>query len=172
MFLTQDLDGIHAHELQASAQLLFREAEILDAGLLNEWLLMVAPEVDYRVLNRVTRDRGTRQEAFDPNNFLLQCDRLALEARVARQNSDFAWAEETPVTTRRFISNVRARRSGDGFCIKSNLLLFRARWDESAFVSAERIDQWLPGTSGPCLTKRWVYLDHTILPIENLSVFL
>jgi 3-phenylpropionate/trans-cinnamate dioxygenase beta subunit len=159
-------------EWHAVAQRLFHEAEILDAGQLRAWLALLAPTVDYRVLPRVQRTRPDREQLHQPDGFIMACDRAALEARVTRQSSEFAWSEETPPATRRFVSNVRVERDGDELRVKSNLLLFRARWDVAAFVSAERNDTWLSGEGSLLLAKRWTYLDHTVLPIENLGLFL
>jgi len=170
--LAYDTAGVPPAEWHAVAQLLFREAEMLDAGGLSDWLALIAPAVDYRILNRIQRTRPTRDQAFDPDNFIVACDRPALEARITRLNSEFAWSEETPVATRRFVSNIRAEFAGDEVRVKSNLLLFRARWDSSAFVSAERKDRWIAGPSGLLLTERWTYLDHTVLPVDNLGVLL
>ena len=107
-----------------------------------------------------------------PDSFVIACDRAALEARIVRQSSEFAWAEETPAATRRFITNIRVERDGELLRVKSNLLLFRARWENVAFVSAERHDRWIVGPAVTLLAERWSYLDHTVLPVENLGVFL
>lgn len=159
-------------EWHAAAQLLYREAELLDAGRLKDWFALVAPEVDYRILNRTQRIRAEREAAHRPDSFVVACDRPALEARIVRLSSEFAWSEETPAATRRFITNVRVERDGDVISIKSNLLLFRARWENTAFVSAERQDRWIAGPAGTLLAQRWAYLDQTVLPVENLGVFL
>jgi 3-phenylpropionate/cinnamic acid dioxygenase small subunit len=164
--------GVPAAEWHAAAQRLFHEAEILDAGQLREWLALLGPAVDYRVLHRVQRTRPDREQTHQPENFLMACDRAALEARISRQSSEFAWSEETPPATRRFVSNVRVERVGDELIVKSNLLVFRARWEVSAFVSAERVDRWIVSDGALLLRERRVYLDHSVLPFENLGVFL
>ena len=164
--------GVPPAEWHAAAQLLYREAEILDAGRLKNWFALIAPELDYRLLNRAQRTRPDRDKSHDPDSFIIACDRAALEARVTRQSSEWAWSEETPAATRRFITNVRVERSGDDLLVTSNLLLFRARWENVAFISAERKDRWVPGPAGMLLAQRWAYLDHTVLPVENLGVFL
>ena len=170
--LAPDVAGVPPAEWHAAAQLLYREAEILDAGRLKDWLALIAPELDYRVLNRTQRIRPERDATYSPDNFVVACDRAALEARIVRQSSEFAWSEETPAATRRFITNIRVERDGDMLRIKSNLLLFRARWENVAFVPAVRHDRWVTGPSGALLAQRWTYLDHTVLPVENLGVFL
>ena len=164
--------GVPPAEWHAAAQLLYREAEILDAGRLADWLALIAPELDYRILNRTQRIRPERDATHSPDSFVVACDRAALDARIVRLSSEFAWSEETPAATRRFITNIRVERTDDGLSIRSNLLLFRARWENVAFVSAERRDRWIAGPSGPLLARRWAYLDQTVLPVENLGVFL
>ena len=170
--LVPDVSGVPPVEWHAAAQLLYREAEILDAGRLEDWFALIAPELDYRILNRTQRIRSERDATYSPDNFIVACDRAALEARIVRQSSEFAWSEETPAATRRFITNIRVERDGDVLRIKSNLLLFRARWENVAFVPAERHDRWVAAPSGALLARRWVYLDHTVLPVENLGAFL
>ena len=121
-----DAAGVPPAEWHAAAQLLYREAEILDAGRLKDWLALIAPELDYRLLNRAQRTRPDRGKSYDPDSFIIACDRAALEARITRQSSEWAWSEETPAATRRFITNVRVEHSGDDLLVTSNLLLFRA----------------------------------------------
>jgi 3-phenylpropionate/cinnamic acid dioxygenase small subunit len=170
--LVPDAAGVPPAEWHAAAQLLYREAELLDAGRLTDWLALIAPEIDYRILNRTQRIRPEREAMHTPDSFVVACDRAALEARIVRLSSEFAWSEETPAATRRFITNVRVERDGDVLAIRSNLLLFRARWENVAFVSAERKDRWIVGPSGALLAQRWSYLDHTVLPVENLGALL
>lgn len=163
-----------AEEWRSCLTTLFHEAELLDQGRLADWLKLLSPEFEYRVLNRVTRERESKADAFVADNFLVLCDRGAMETRIKRLESEFAWSEDTPTITRRFVSNMRATRAGTNVLrVKSYLLLLRARWESSAFVSAERDDVWTADAGGRLqLTKRWVYLDHTVLPIDNLGVFL
>lgn len=156
------------------AQRLYEEAELLDNMQLRAWLALIGPDVDYRVLNRLTREREGGASPFDAQSYLLHCNRSALEARVARVETGWAFSEDPPATTRRFISNIRpVRMSNTRFNIKSYMLMFRARWEEQAFVSAMRDDEWELDEAGQLvLTRRWIYVDHTVLPIENFSVAL
>lgn len=165
---------LSAEDWRACLQQLYHEAELLDQGLLADWLATLSESFEYRVLNRVTRERESRDASFVTNNYHVLCDRSAMETRIKRLESEFAWSEDTPIVTRRFVSNMRASRvDKKTLRIKSYLLLFRARWETSAFVSAERDDEWTSGPGGQLqLTKRWVYLDHSVLPIDNLGVIL
>jgi 3-phenylpropionate/cinnamic acid dioxygenase small subunit len=172
---TTDSDlELPAEEWRSCLMTLFREAELLDHGRLSDWLALLADDFEYRVLNRVTREREAQADAFVPDNYHVLCDRGAMETRIKRLQSEFAWSEDTPTVTRRFVSNMRAGRNGSGgLRIKSYLLLLRARWESSAFVSAERDDEWIYDAQHRLrLRRRWVYLDHSVLPIDNLAVFL
>lgn len=154
------------------AQALYHEAELLDGARYREWLDLLAADVDYRILNRITSARENSTPPYDPANYHLRCGRSALEARVARVETGWAFSEDPPATTRRFISNLRATRVGDQLHVKSNMLMFRARWDATAFISAERADIWRDVQGRLLLVKRWIYLDQTALPVENLGAFL
>lgn len=163
-----------AGDWRSCLQCLYHEAELLDQGLLADWLALLSESFEYRVLNRVTRERESKEASFVTSNYHVLCDRSAMETRIKRLQSEFAWSEDTPTVTRRFVSNMRATRvDKNTLRIKSYLLLFRARWESSAFVSAERDDEWTSGTDGQLrLAKRWVYLDHSVLPIDNLGAIL
>jgi ethylbenzene dioxygenase beta subunit len=154
------------------AQTLYHEAELLDDRRYRDWLELVADEIDYRILNRTTVARESGAAASDPGNYALRCGRNALEARVLRVDTGFAFSEDPPATTRRFISNIRATRSDDRLTVKTNILLFRARWENSAFVSAERDDIWLDAGGRLRLARRWIRLDQATLPVETLGAII
>jgi 3-phenylpropionate/cinnamic acid dioxygenase small subunit len=170
-----DIDPIETSpDWTRCAQRLFAEAELLDAMRYREWLSFVSSEVDYRLLNRLTRERASGESPFDLDRFLVRCNRAALEARVARVETGFAFSEDPPTITRRFITNIQVvRQSDNALSVKSNLLMFHGRWDEHGFVSAARDDVWARDASNNLVLKRrWVYLDHTLVPVENFSVVL
>jgi 3-phenylpropionate/cinnamic acid dioxygenase small subunit len=100
-------------------------------------------------------------------------DHESMQRRVRRLRSEFAFAEDPPSRTRRLVGNVRVRDDGDAFAVRSNLLLFRARLDgPSVLLSGERRDRLRPVDGELRLACRIVLLDHTVLPMENLAVFL
>jgi ethylbenzene dioxygenase beta subunit len=165
---------VTSEDWRLCSQRLYEEAELLDRMEYRTWLTVVGAEIDYRVLNRLTRERASGASPFDQESYLVRCNRASLETRVARVETGWAFSEDPPATTRRFISNIRPQAvSSAKFSVKSSMLMFRARFEEQSFLSALRDDEWeLDSTSCLRLTRRWIYLDHTVIPVENFSVAL
>jgi ethylbenzene dioxygenase beta subunit len=156
----------------AAEEFLYREAELLDDGRFREWLDLLTEDVRYRVPVRVTRERG--ESGVSAEMFHLDEDRDSLALRVDRLETGFAWAEDPPSRVRHFVTNVRPRPQGDELAVRSNVLVYRARWDrgEHDLLSGERHDVLRPGPGGLRLAARTVVLDATTLPTLNLAIFL
>ncbi|MCV7027606.1 aromatic-ring-hydroxylating dioxygenase subunit beta, partial [Mycolicibacterium novocastrense] len=62
----------------------------------------------------------------------------------------------------------------DELTVRSNLLFFRSRGDSGRWelLSAERVDVLRRTDDSLRLARREVLLDHSTLPIDNLSVVL
>lgn len=151
------------------------EAERLDAKELEDWLDLLTDDVLYNMPIRVTRDTGAERSDFSEEAYNYREDRSTLEARVERFQSEFAWSEDPPTRTRHHVSNVRVQADdpGDEFTVKNNLLLFVGQGEglDSTTLSAEREDVLRRVDGDLKLAKRDVYLDHTVLPMKNISVF-
>lgn len=179
---TVTTDTLAAVERQhAVEQFLFREAELLDAWRLREWLGMLTEDVRYRVPIRIHKevgDTGDRVTGVMADSFHLDESRTSLEMRVERIETGFAWAEEPPTRTRHLVGNVRVGEQGDdgALPVRSNLLLYHTRWDrpEYTVLSAERHDVLRPDGDGDgwLLASRWAVLENTVVPTLNLSFFL
>ncbi len=151
-----------------------REAELLDEKELEHWLELLTEDIRYDMPLRVTRDRGSDRSEFSEEGFNYREDRSTLEARVERFQSEFAWSEDPPTRTRHFVTNVRvADVDGDELSVKNNLLLFMAQGEEAdgTTVSAERHDVLRRVDGELKLAERDIRLDHTVLPMKNISVF-
>jgi ethylbenzene dioxygenase beta subunit len=129
---------------------------------------------------RITKERilGGGISGVVENMFHMDEDRDSLEMRVERVETGFAWAEEPPSRLRHFITNIRAGEvretpSGEESDVRSNLLLFRSRWDDPEYVvlSAERRDVLRRVDGEWKLAKRVVILDSATLPTMNISFF-
>lgn len=154
-------------------EFLYREAELLDAGRYQEWLDLLSPDIDYRIPTRITRERTALDHQFSDTSFHMIEDRGSLETRVARFDTEFAWSENPPSRTRRFVSNVRLGGYDSPLEVRSNLLFFWAREKmDQVILSGERHDLIRVEPDGMKLAQRAVFLDHTTLPIPNLAVFL
>lgn len=149
------------------------ESALLDDQRLHEWLQLLHPGLEYRLPVRITRERQNGPGFSDQAYHMLE-DVASLTIRVKRLDTDYAWAEDPPSRSRRFVSNVRVTKNGDGALnVTSNLLIYRGRLDtvEYDLVTGERHDVLVPLDGELRLRSRTVYLDHSTLPVKNLAIF-
>jgi len=155
--------------------LLFLEAEYLDDNRLREWLDLYDRDAVYQVPIRITRERAAGA-GFSTDSFHMDDDWHSLETRVARLETEYAWAEDPASRLRHLVGNVRVTASGspDEVGVKSNVLIFRGRSDSPDFhlLSAERRDLLRRHPDGWRIARRLVLLDHTSLGTHNLSILL
>lgn len=151
------------------------EVAALDENRLSDWLAMMHPEVDYRAPIRTTRER-TKGAGFSSEGYHFFENLDSLTTRVDRLATDYAWAEDPPSRTRRFVSNFRvyAIDGGDDMRVHSNLLVYRERLDETdqQFLVGERHDDLRELDGELRIVRRLVLLDHSILMTPNLGIFL
>jgi 3-phenylpropionate/cinnamic acid dioxygenase small subunit len=149
------------------------EAALLDEGRLEEWLGLLSDDVRYSMPVRLTRERGSGPDTHAGTPHFLE-DARTLRLRVERLKTEFAWAEDPPSRTRRFITNVRPSRTSDGVDVRSYLLLYRNRGDDSGMelISAERRDSLRRTADGLRLCRREIRVDQSTLGIRNLAVLL
>jgi len=159
---------------QEVVHFLIKEQEHLDNNEMRAWHALMDREVIYQVPIRVTRERPAGP-GFVPEAYHMNEDWYSLETRVARLESDYAWAEDPPSRTRRFVSNVRvsAGERDDELLVKSNFLLYRSRGDTTNYfiVPGERHDVLRRIEGELKIVKRLVLLDQTTLTMPNLGVF-
>jgi 3-phenylpropionate/cinnamic acid dioxygenase small subunit len=157
----------------ACTEWLNEEAALLDGQRLHEWLELLHPELEYRLPVRMTRERQNGP-GFSDEAFHMYEDLASLTIRVNRLDTDYAWAEDPPSRSRRFVSNVRVSKNGGReLHVTSNLLIYRGRLDavEYDIVTGERQDVLVPDGSALKLRRRTVLLDHATLPVKNLAIF-
>lgn len=154
---------------------LIEEAELLDTGRFREWLDHVTDDMRYFVPVRVTRERAAPTDIV-AGAFHMDDDHDALEMRVLRLETEYAWAEDPPSRTRHFVTNLRVcatERDGE-LRVKSNLLLYRTRGDVPKFdlLSGERHDTLRREDDAWKLASRAVILDQSVILTHNLAVIL
>ena len=155
---------------------LMHEAQLLDEHREREWLdSCCAGDILYLMPVRETRERGAG-DGFSGEMFYFEEDRGSLELRVRRLETEYAWAEDPPSRTRHFVTNVRVEpgETGDELYVRSNLLLYRSQGTDRHYdtVSAERRDVLRREEEGLRMARREILLDHSVLTMHNLSVFL
>jgi 3-phenylpropionate/cinnamic acid dioxygenase small subunit len=151
------------------------EAEMLDHGRFDDWLALLDDEVSYQMPIRLTRERSdTPDTSFGNQNFMD--DRKTLELRIRRLDTEFAWAEDPPSRTRRFVTNIRVddAASSDEVRVRSNILLYRNRGDESHvdLLSGERNDLLRRSGDGWLLRERVIVLDQAAVGTKNLALLM
>lgn len=152
-----------------------RESQLLDELREREWLdSMISRDVVYQVPIRQSVSRAFGS-GFVSNGFHLNENYGSLTAKVARNETGFAWAEDPPSRARHFVSNVRVFESMEEKCIsaRSNLLIYRTRQEQStpSFFSGERHDVLINEDGNLKLLERIVYLDATVIASHNLAIF-
>ncbi|MEW6471008.1 MAG: aromatic-ring-hydroxylating dioxygenase subunit beta [Actinomycetota bacterium] len=170
MLAEQRISGQVREEIEA---FLMEEAELLDDGRLREWLELCTDDIRYEVPVRVTRERVSGR-GITRDMAHWSDDWTALEMRVLRQETEYAWAEDPPSRTRHFVTNVRLNpgEGDDEIAVRSNVLLFRNRGDSPNhdLLSAERRDVVRRVDGRWKLARRRVILDHSTLPTHNLPI--
>jgi 3-phenylpropionate/cinnamic acid dioxygenase small subunit len=154
-------------------RILYREAEMLDRGNLQEWFEFLAPDIEYRVPVRTTR-RKRDGEGFSETAFFYDDDHSSLALRVARFVTDYAWSESPPGRTRRNVTNIRVTGiNADEAAVTSNLALFSFRGEVTVptILTGERQDIVRLYPEGWKLKSRLVLLDTTIVGIDSLAIF-
>lgn len=154
---------------------LYHEAELLDAQREVEWLhTMVSPAVLYQLPIRQTLRRA-QGNGFAAEAFHLNEDYGSLRARVERNQSPSAWTEDPPPRTRRFVTNIQVAAGDDadggGWDVRSNLLIYRTRQDESqpSLLAGERRDRLGRHDGALLLRRRLILLDLSVLQVPNLA---
>ena len=158
-------------------QFLYEEAAVLDERKFEEWLGLFAKDVRYLVPIRTTRAARDPRSEFSGDRELAHIDDdiSGLTARVRRLRTGFAWAEDPPSRTRHFVSNVRVRKISEVEVeADCNLLVYRGRLDRQQDIfCGKRVDRLRVCDRQPGLeiTVRTVYLDHTLLFANGISIF-
>jgi 3-phenylpropionate/cinnamic acid dioxygenase small subunit len=168
-----DIRHLQAH------QFLVDEAYLLDAQQYEAWLDTLTDDVRYVMPVRVTTARGA---GFDTSSFPkpgmahFDEDKYSLRQRVARFATEHAWTEDPPSRLRHFVTNVRTFEGDDeaNLLVESAELLFRSRGDvnESALVSCGREDVLRRCDDSWKLARRKIFVDESVLRMQNLAVFL
>jgi len=154
---------------------LFHEAELLDDNRVREWFGLLTDDLAYEMPIRMTRERQ-KGGGFSERAFHMLEDHGSMKTRVDRLDSEYAWAEDPPSRTRRFVTNVRVDEGerADEFEVRSNLLVYRGRYDAPAhqLISCERRDTLRRVDGALMLARRVVLLDQTTVATHNLAIFI
>jgi p-cumate 2,3-dioxygenase beta subunit len=106
--------------------LFYREAELLDAWQLDEWLSLLTDDASYYV---PPNDKPDADHRF--TLFTIADDIVRLRERVIRLKDPNCHAEYPPSRTRRMITNVSVKETEGGVALASaNFIIYRHRRSE------------------------------------------
>lgn len=154
---------------------LIREAWLLDDGEFEEWLALMAEDVEYFMPTRATVSRSDGA-GFSESMGHFDETRDSLRLRVRRlTESANAWTESPPSRTRHLISNVTVDETDvvGEYAVRSALLLLRNRLHHSAFdtIPCTREDILRRVDGSFQLARRTILVDQSTLGTANLSMF-
>lgn len=155
-------------------QWLYREAELLDNILFDDWFALMHSSLRYQMPVRINKE-GTERPDYSTNMFTFNDDIELLKIRVDRLKTDYAWAEIPPSRTRRFVSNVSVKHFEEGkkATVKSYLLIYRSRSTDihHDLISGERRDEFVFEDGKWKLSKREFIVDQTTMDTRNFAIF-
>lgn len=153
---------------------LYNEALLLDHYKYREWLGVLSTDVSYQAPIRTSRE-AAHAPGYSDVGYHFDETWGRLEQRVRRLETEYAWAEDPPSRTRRFVTNVLVdpTSSRQEVHVSSYILVARARLEDvfSHYISAERRDVLRDEGDGYRLLSRLILFDHTIIPTPNLGIF-
>lgn len=158
-------------------RLLYREARLLDAECLSDWLHeIVDPTIRYVVVSRELRFRKERRYTRPDEVFIYDDDYDYLKARVDQFHSDMQWRVDPPERYRRLVTNVEVFETevAGELSVRSNCLAMRARRayevDQFVYCRDDRFRRCALGTLR--LVQRRIDFDERSVAGRNLALIL
>ncbi|MGA2392352.1 MAG: 3-phenylpropionate/cinnamic acid dioxygenase subunit beta [Candidatus Lustribacter sp.] len=156
-------------------QFLYREADLIDERRFDDWLKLLADDLEYWMPVRSTRALGDEGNEFAKpgESALFDDDKESMHQRVRKLHTGYSWAEDPPSRTRHVVSNVRIESmTNDLVEVRCNFMLYRSRLaaDEDLWVG-RREDRLRRSGESFLIARRHIYLDQVSLSSKNLSVF-
>lgn len=157
-------------------QFLYCEAALIDERRFEEWLELLADDLEYWMPVRSTRAAGDEANEFSKLGEVafFDDDKESMAQRVAKLRTGFAWSEDPPSRTRHLVDNIRIleKRSETDLTITCNFIIYRSRLarDEDLWIG-RREDALRKDDGAWKIVKRHVFLDQVSLGSKNLSIF-
>lgn len=164
--MTTGATDTRAAAVAAIESLLYEEARLLDARDYPTWLELFTDEARYWL--------PASHDDVDPrrNVSIIHDDRAALQRRVERLGSRFAYAQRPPSRTVRAVSNVVVTLDddGQGASVESVLLLFELRYGKQRTYPARCRYRLELGTEGGWrIREKVVRLLAAEEPLDELA---
>jgi len=164
-------------------EFLYREAELLDSRRFDDWLDMLAEDLDYHMPIRRNVKYGTHAQAENTRQgsdiSWFDEDKWTLRKRVEQIQTGVHWAEEPLSRVCHQVGNVlvgQVRDMADGsreVDVGCRFLIYQNRVEyETHFFVGKRNDVLRRTASGKWeLRRREIILDQNVLLAKNLTVF-
>jgi p-cumate 2,3-dioxygenase subunit beta len=151
-------------------EFLFREAALLDAWKLNEWLALFTDDALYQV---PTTDLP-RDASPDTSLFFIADDRFRLSERVLRLGKRGAHAEFPHSRTRHMVTNVLIdERIGDELIVNSAFAVHRFKAGTADLYVGSYRHRLVVSDSGLLIREKRCILDTDVLrPQGRISILL
>jgi ethylbenzene dioxygenase beta subunit len=167
--------GVSPETYLEALQFLYHEADLLDRGRFDDWLELLDDRIDYEMPLTLTRERAEQARVHASAMEYLSENIESLRMRVARLNTEYAWAEDPPSRTRHVVGNVQVRPAGgrelavrSAFCVFVN----RGEWTDYRLFVGSRDDVLTRRNGALALRRRLIYLDQATLGPHSISIFL
>lgn len=156
-------------------QFLYHEATLLDDRRFDDWLALLADDLEYWMPVRSTRSLGDEANEFAKpgESAFFDDDKGSMGERVRKLFTGYAWAEDPPSRTRHIVSNVCITGvEGETIDIGCNFILYRSRLaNEEDLWVGRREDRLRRNGEAFIIARRHIYLDQVSLNSKNLSIF-
>ena len=153
----------------------FHEAWLLDERLLDDWLDLLTEDILYMMPRRKNVMRRERDREFTgPGQMnLFEDDKELMRVRIARLETDMAWAEDPPSRTTHVISNLMIEPQENGEVkAKTAFVVYKSHLEtDSAFYAGWRDDILRKEDDGWKIAQRVIYMNANVLLSKNISIF-
>jgi benzoate/toluate 1,2-dioxygenase beta subunit len=162
----EEATAVSADERQRCADLLYREAALLDARELRAWLDLFAESLTYWVplLERYSDPDAELNLVYD--------DRSRLAERIDRLESGIAYAQDPPSRTVRTIANILVARRDFGYRCESAFMLYELRNGDVQILAGRYVHELEFTAAGLRIRYKMVELVNRTEPFFNLSFVL
>lgn len=165
---------VDAETFALVAQLLAREARLLDEGREEDWFALL--DADYRYTIPMRQSTEPRSKEIDRTTWRVNDTLAHVRTRLDRIATGHAYSEVPPSRTLRVIGGIEVLTTDrpDVVAAHSSELLYRQRGIDTHFdlIPVRRNDLVRLTPDGPRLLAREAVLTETTLKTANLGVFL
>ncbi|MFW0756303.1 aromatic-ring-hydroxylating dioxygenase subunit beta [Pseudomonas sp. H11T01] len=153
------------------------EAALLDARQIAEWLDLTTDDFTYKIPTTQTTD-SVEKTPWNEEFLIIDEDKLSIAKlwtpRYSGDLAKFAWGENPPQRTRRFVSTIRIRPlDSQSYEVHANVLLsFTREAEPSILMPTGRRDVLRRVGDTLKLASRVVFIDQRVLTTGNLRLII